>query len=731
MQNTGADAPQTPKKTGKILLMIAGVVLVSGTIIGILVYGPTGEFFKGSTIPSDHTFIDCDASKGLTEKLPEGWWGIEDESCTCDTSKNWVQGPDIPNQFCGENISCLRLEEYETPCVCMSGYHLDNGQCVQDIIVAMPATIKVTGVVSTTDETEEETSESDVACLFTTPEIDYCIPGGQCIDNAHVEQNRCQCDDGYEFKDGKCSAVSTTDVETKEASDIEKSYVYVGDKFTSKDDITTKFVECPDSSMDANCICPDDSYYDSVNEECVKITCDLDKQRVTNTYMHNTESYDHTSEAGRSLVEDYYKEQGAYESDCVEEEAVVEEETEEEEALTEEETTEEEEALTEEEAVLTCDELFAILSQAFHDEDWDTYETTMDSLDEDECFGYCESRFYWTIMYISLRDAIAARLYYDDENCTSCIMYNALASYAAKIMSGYDDFIETDAQMLRELLKSSLDYCEAPAGLKEFKNELNFDEDMFFLYNPPEEKPKVSGIFKSFIPTAYAQSTEFSDDVESVIDDVYNETFELPEPEAPPTPECRSLEIIKPDAAVGDQPTILIPLSGYVNEELAIQVDADADAVSLYRYKSLEATITFDNQGHIYDTIKTSVIMNHTDTSKGDIVTVWALDNEGEGIQTCHDSFVVQINTPEPPPVVTAAPVTTTTTTTYVPPTTSATTTAAPVTSEPQVQQVVTAAPVYHAAAAVPTSPENGPGILLYLAGAGIGGVLLKRRKRR
>ncbi len=681
MKNTEGQVPQTSKKTvkiGKILLIVVGIVFVVGSIAGILIYSPSGEIFQGKTIVSDHTLIDCDETKGLIEKLPESWWGIQDESCTCDISKTWRQNPDVPNQFCGENISCLRLEEYPEPCVCASGYELKDGQCVQSLktVNLAPITLKPTGFTTTTNDTKAETVETD---------------------------------------------------DTTEKSTIQKSYVDVSDRFGGTNTITKTITtpQCADSSMDANCICPDDTYFDSVNKECVDITCDFDKQRVVETYNHRTESYDHTSVAGRALIEDYYKEEGSYEQDCAADVAV------EEAVIPEEETAPEEEVLEEEavpeEAVLTCDRLFANLSEAFRALDCNTYESTMETLDDDECFGYCESKFYWTIMYISLRDSIAARLYYDDENCTSCIMYNALAGYAAKLMSSYSDFVDTDAQMLRELLESSLDYCEAPSSLQEFKDGLEFDDSMFFMYKPPQEKPKVAGIFRSFIPTAYAQSGEFSEDVDSVIGDVFNERFELPEPEAPPAPQCRSLEIVKPDAAVGDQPTILIPLSGYVNEELAIQVDTDPDAVSLYRYKSLEATITFDNQGHIYDTIKTSVIMNHTDTSKGDIVTVWDLDNEGAGIQECHDSFVVQINTPEPPPASAAPPATT-----YVPPTPAPP--PPPITSEQQFQQVAVPqpppTPAVHAAA-IPRSPENGPGMLLYLAGAGIGGVLLRHRKRK
>lgn len=710
------------KKT-KIIFILFGLLIIITAVLAIYFGG--GSLFKGSIIAETKTKeaegpIECGPhnSKGLTfADEPYEYWGISDEACSCDSGANWTVNPSLPSlRNCGEDgvSACLRLENEQKPCVCEFGYTEENFACVP---VEQPSG----------------------PCVFTTPEIDYCIPGGQCIENAHLEQNRCQCDDGYEFKDGKCEAISgtpdTSNISTKSIdSGINKSYVDVSDRFQSATDIITKVAKCPDSSMDANCICPDDSYYDSVNEECVEITCDFDKQHVSETYMHNTESYDHTSPAGRAKIEDYYKAQDSYLDECVTEEeetSIVEETAEEEEAAvveeaTEEELTEEEAVVEEESAPLSCDQLFAILSQAFHDLDWGTYESTMEALDEDECLGYCESRFYWAIMYISLRDAIAARLYYDDENCTSCVMYNALASYAADVMSGYDDFIETDAQMLKELLETSLDYCESPGDLQEFKNSLEFDESMFFTYK--DEKPKAAGLIGSLIPTAYAQSDNFSDDVDSVIEEVYNDKFTLPEPEAPPTvAECRSLEIVKPDAAKGDQPTILVPLSGYINEQLAIQVDTDPDAVSLYRYKSLEATITFDNQGHIYDTIKTSVVMNHTDTSKGDIVTVWALDSNGEGIQSCHDSFVVQINTPEPPPV-TAAPVTTT----YVPPVTAAPV-SAPVTAAPQVQYVV-AAPttqtLYHNAA-VPGSPANGPGVLLYFAGAGIGGVLLRRRKRK
>ncbi|MFC1655613.1 EB domain-containing protein [Patescibacteria group bacterium] len=716
MKNTNAEAPQTPKKPrkiGKILLIALAVVVLGGATVYTLMFSGGGGRLTGSLIQVP----ECSPNniKGLTiSDAPYDWWGITDEQCECNDSENWTINSSLPTYtgaYCDEayGVSCYRLEQENTPCVCKTGFHLEDFNCVED--------------------------ESSAMCIFSTPEIDYCTSGGTCIDNSHLEQNRCQCDSGYEFKEGKCEAETAT-VESGTftkvvGTGITKSYVDMTERFPGTATDTKNVTQCADSSMNSSCICPDDTYFDSVNGDCVEITCDLDKQKVDETYNHNVESYDHTSVAGRAMLENYYKEVGSYADDCAEEEVVAEETTTEEEAAVEEEAEEEtaeetaeeetaeEEEVAEEEVALTCDQLFALLSQAFRDVDWDVYESTMEALDADECFGYCESRFYWTVMYISLRDSIAARLYYDDENCTSCVMYNALAGYAAELMTDYTDFIETDAQMLRDLLESSLDYCEAPTDLQEFKDGLEFDDSMFFTYE--EEAPKVAGIFSSFIPTAYAQSSDFSDDVDSVIDDVFSEKFELPELEVPPTPQCRSLDIVKPDAAVGDQPTILIPLSGYVNEELAILVDTDPNAVSLYRYKSLEATITFDNQGHIYDTIKTSVVMNHTDTSKGDIVTVWALDSEGAGIQECHDSFVVQINTPEPPPVVSAPA------TTYVPPV--AAPPAAPVTSAPQVQQVVAPAPVFHAAAA-PNSPENGPGMLLYLAGAGIGGALLRRRKK-
>jgi hypothetical protein len=400
-------------------------------------------------------------------------------------------------------------------------------------------------------------------------------------------------------------------------------------------------------------------------------------------------------------------------------------------------TEETDEPETQPEPVVSCDGLENALSQAFYDRDWELYESVMQDLEDDECHEYCLNNFYWSVMYISLRDIINARDYYQDEQCTDCEMARDLNSYAAEEYSDIE-MDQSDEELLSELTVNTLDYCPRPESFEEFVNSLIFDAVKYFGQPGETEANNYNRGFADLfeIKTAYAQSSPFSEDVESVLQETYDEQVE---PEA--EPQCRSLEIIRPGDAVGDMPVVMVPQTGFQDEELAIQVDADEGAVVMYRYRSLEGTITFDNEGTVYDTEDETVLMNHTDTTKGDIVSVWALNPEMQGIQECHDAFYVEFEEqeqaamPGPPDEPEPAPATEP----LVQPEPEAVAQA----PRPQPQQTQPA-PVQQPQAQLHGAPEGftafqaapkstsktGPGFL-YLIGAAAAGAYIKRKRQK
>ena len=197
-------------------------------------------------------------------------------------------------------------------------------------------------------------------------------------------------------------------------------------------------------------------------------------------------------------------------------------------------------------------------------------------------------------------------------------------------------------------------------------------------------------------------------------------------PDNPPDnekePVCRSLEIISPgDAAEPGTPTIELSSGEYSNKILEIKVDADAGSVQDYKYSSTNGYITFNGQETLYTTDTTVIMEGVIPAGETDTISVWARKAGSlEGIQTCNDGYTVTVPEEEEPPPPEK----------YTPPPT--------ITEEPPpppIQEVVvpepeptsTPAPVH---AAAPEMPSNGPGVLIYLIGAGLGGTLLRKRKK-
>jgi hypothetical protein len=250
--------------------------------------------------------------------------------------------------------------------------------------------------------------------------------------------------------------------------------------------------------------------------------------------------------------------------------------------------------------------------------------------------------------------------------------------------------------------------------------------------------------------------------VTATCEDTLRITRPSPPPEREPVRECRSLRIVNPPEAVNGVPTVTIDEDGYVNEELRIEIDADAGAVEQLKYASDNDTITFDGQNPYWVGPNVlSVDMNGgPDPGGSDVVSVWAVDPAGSGIQECNDGFVVQVERPpecpecpecpepepcppcpecpepEPcppcpedgvcPPCPEPEP---------CPP--------CPEPGEPEPTEPRPSAPEEPEPAPAPEEPEQplrpgapeqpktGPGVLLYVIGAGVGGAILRRRKNR
>ncbi len=213
-----------------------------------------------------------------------------------------------------------------------------------------------------------------------------------------------------------------------------------------------------------------------------------------------------------------------------------------------------------------------------------------------------------------------------------------------------------------------------------------------------------------------------------------------------PTPKvCKSLKITKPEDARDG--SVTLNEDGYDDETLLIEVVDEGEVID-YRFSSVNDNdkITFNGKKTL-DTTDTAVKLS-ANLEEGDeyIVTVWARgeDEDGNlvGLGDCHDSFTIKrpeapTDTPDTPPEDT--PTTTTisqgepepeTEELEIPETEITQPTSAPEpTTEPvQVEELhAAAAPV---APTAPAVPKSGPGALIYLVGAGLGGLVLSRRKK-
>jgi len=135
-----------------------------------------------------------------------------------------------------------------------------------------------------------------------------------------------------------------------------------------------------------------------------------------------------------------------------------------------------------------------------------------------------------------------------------------------------------------------------------------------------------------------------------------SDSFTITRP-AEEQPVCRSLEIVEPAAAnQPGTPTIEIPASGFENETIRVELDADPGSYVDLRYTSDNGNITFNDEG-VLDTSALSVSMDGAPPEDvEELVTVWArqeTDGGVSGIETCNDAFIVtvspEIDEDEPP----------------------------------------------------------------------------------
>lgn len=108
---------------------------------------------------------------------------------------------------------------------------------------------------------------------------------------------------------------------------------------------------------------------------------------------------------------------------------------------------------------------------------------------------------------------------------------------------------------------------------------------------------------------------------------------------------CHSLNITDPSETL-----LYVDENGFIDENLAFTVDTDPNVVSGYQVLSTRDTITFDNTGQSdIQTNKTSMVMDGGPTTNEpfEMVQVWALDQNGNGIQACHDSFNIRLEEEE------------------------------------------------------------------------------------
>lgn len=106
---------------------------------------------------------------------------------------------------------------------------------------------------------------------------------------------------------------------------------------------------------------------------------------------------------------------------------------------------------------------------------------------------------------------------------------------------------------------------------------------------------------------------------------------------------CRNLTITDPN-----QTLVNVDENGFNDRNLEFTVDTDPNTVTGYRLVSTEGSIEFNNSGQsdyeLNGENQTQAVMDGgpSDPNSPDTVQVWALDNNGNEISNCFDSFVVQ-----------------------------------------------------------------------------------------
>jgi hypothetical protein len=220
----------------------------------------------------------------------------------------------------------------------------------------------------------------------------------------------------------------------------------------------------------------------------------------------------------------------------------------------------------------------------------------------------------------------------------------------------------------------------------------------------------------------------------------------------PPTeePRCLSLAITDPYYAdLGQNINVAeLPAAEYTEADgyknIALEVEAqvtDPSAITGYEYKSEFGRVKFDDgtgpQTTLVSTSDTVVMTGGPQQDEDETITVTA-QKLGDNIEICSADFTIFYDEDRPPeipppdfPPGTPPPRET-------PPPPEEVPDEPPVIiiePEPEVEEIVITPPVeivepeLHEAA--PVQPKTGPGMLIYLVGAGLGGAILSRRRRK
>lgn len=223
------------------------------------------------------------------------------------------------------------------------------------------------------------------------------------------------------------------------------------------------------------------------------------------------------------------------------------------------------------------------------------------------------------------------------------------------------------------------------------------------------------------------------------------DSLEITREELPTTPGLCSLEITSPsEADASGEPTFTIGSDGFDNELLEISVQNGSGS---YKYESLNGTITFDNNQSGYTTSDTQVLMNGGPTAGNDDTVIVSSIFATADVPDCSDSFTVEVELPEIPIIEEPPPEIPPTEQPPLPPPLVIPPTEEPSPPPPSVEEppplVIPPAeepspppsappaekPLLKAAA--PEVPSSGPGLLIYLVAAGLGGAYIKRKRRK